>query len=111
MTFRTLMIHEIDVVKPGRKTSRAGDEVFDWSNPVRTATDAWVTWVRSTEDENLRDTSKARVQIFLQPGVDVENEDRIEWSGMVFDVVGPPQMRHTNRGEHHLEVEGRLVNG
>ena len=137
MTFATLMQHPVTIVKPGVKLSRAGDKVFTWEDvpvvwdtdytagyteeygvvdggthgPVRIASKAWVAAKRVFDDEALRDQSSLEVEFFLPPTVDIANEDRIEWDGRTFHVIGPPAKRYTVRGLHHLEVKAVEVDG
>lgn len=116
MTFPTMLLHTVQVVKPGRRTSRAGDTVLSWDEggstpPIRTAKKAWVTMRRPNEDQDMRDDSQWVAQFFFPSDTDVANEDRLEWKGRTFSVVGPPKERYTLRGLHHLEVEAVQIHG
>lgn len=108
MTYSALMIQPAKVVKAGVKLSRAGDETADWDNPASVVdVTCWVGPMRASEDEGLTDEAILEAQFFFQPNVDIENEDRIEWGGHTYQVIGPPIPKYTVRGLHHYEVNGR----
>ena len=112
MTIQTLLIHEVDILKPTMVTSNAGDESFSWDNPTRTASQAWIDPEKVFEPgDPLRPGSELQVQIFFSPTAVVANEDRIDWDGRIFHVIGPPRLRFTPRGVHHLEVKAVEYDG
>lgn len=105
MTLQVMLIHNVEILKPTKAISNAGDEYWSWANPSRTASKAWINPERTDESEDpLRDGTQLKTQIFLGPAVFIENQDRIEWEGRVFEVIGKPIQRYTTRGLHHLEV-------
>jgi len=105
MTFSSLLIQNVEILKPTEETSNAGDPYWSWENPTRTASKAWVNPESTDESrDNLRDSTELKTQIFLPGATSIDNEDRIEWKGRTFEVVGKPSERYTTRGLHHLEV-------
>lgn len=112
MGFGSRMQHDVVIVKPGVTVSRAGDTRYTWENPAsRTDVRAWVETRSASEDESLRDRSELEVRFFFLPIVVISNEDRLEWAGRTFSVVGPPQAKYSSRGLHHYEVEAVEFNG
>ena len=99
------MIQPANIVKPGIKISRAGDQIKDWSTPTSVTTSCWVWSKKTEENEGLDDEAILSVVLFFRPGENIKNEDRIETLGHTFTVSGPPKPKYTIKGLHHYEVD------
>lgn len=79
-------------VKRGRLAPGRGAEVIDWSNPIKFTIDGCSVQPSSTS----RDFDGRSLQVteewtlFAPSGSDLKAGDRIEWSGLSFEVDGAP---------------------
>lgn len=108
-----MMVHDVTLVRAASATSRYGDEVKDWANATRVDTIGWVAQRDRDEDVDSREAQVRSYVVYLPPGTDVTGLDRVEWDDLTFEVEGPPNRAWSPkmRGEHHLELDIRLVTG
>jgi hypothetical protein len=107
------MVHDVTLVRAGTAESRYGDDVKDWSSATRTLSKGWVSQRDRSEDTDSREAQVQGFVVYLPAGTDVSGLDRVEWDDFTFDVVGPPNRAWSPklRGEHHVELDIRLVEG
>jgi head-tail adaptor len=101
----------VEVVRPGATTDRYGNRVADWTATTRTTTYGWIEQTAASENAINRDGQAAEWLLLCRADVEISGSDRIEYSGLTFEVIGPPAIRRTPRGNHHQEVRLRWVNG
>ena len=111
MSLQSLLVHDVTVVTPGSTTDRYGNTVADWATSTSTTVKGWITQSSGTENEDGRDAQIGEWRLFLPAGTVVDGHARVEWGGITFEVVGPPERAWTPRGEHHVEVQLRVVEG
>jgi hypothetical protein len=113
VSITTLMVHDVTLVRAGTAESRYGDDVKDWTDAERTASKGWVAQRARTEDVDSREAQVHDYVVYLPAGTDVTGLDRVEWDDRTFEVVGPPNQAWSplRRGEHHVELDVRLVEG
>lgn len=111
MSLQSLLVHDVTVVTPGSTTDRYGNLVPDWAASTSTTVKGWISQSSGSEDENGRDAQIGEWTLFLPAGVEIDGRARVAWSGVTFEVVGPPRRAWTPRGEHHVEVQLRVVEG
>lgn len=113
MSVRLLMVHDVVLVRAGTVESRYGDDVKDWSGTTRTEVKGWVAQRARDEVVDGREAQVHDYVVFLPAGTDVTGLDRVEWDDLTFEVVGPPNRAWSAkaRGEHHVELDVRLVTG
>lgn len=105
-----LLALDVVVIRAAQVADRYGQTTEDWATATRT------TWPRAgayepttgreVEDAG-RDTETSTARLWLSPDVDVTGRDRLEVGGTVWRVDGPPLLRYSRTGPHHLEL--RLV--
>ncbi|MFI8853682.1 hypothetical protein ACIGW3_26300 [Streptomyces sp. NPDC053499] len=114
-----LLPHLVTVVAPGTRTDRYGNTVTDWSPEAVTRKQTW-TWLQQNSGSEETDQRNAQVGEWLlgcnpfdvdgQP-LTVHGGDRVEWSGLVFKVIGPPGPAYEPAALHHYEIRLRTVEG
>lgn len=112
MTLTSLLVHTVTISTAGTTTDRYGATVKDWDNPIERTERGWVSQQSRLEDRS--DGREAQVQgwvLYLDAGDPIAGEDRVTWSGITFEVDGPPNPAWSPRGEHHIEVPLRAVTG
>jgi len=91
------------------------DSTDEYGNTVpageETRTDYPARFEQLSTDETIRDRDTVLVdwRVFLPPDAAITPYHRIEGRGHLFEVVGLPNVHHTPRGPHHLEVHLRWV--
>lgn len=113
MSLTALMVHDVTLVRAGTTTSRYGDSVKDWSAAERTSSKAWVAQRDRSENLDGREAQDRTFIVYLPAGTDVTGLDRVEWADLTLEVVGPPNRAWSPklRGEHHIELDARVVEG
>jgi head-tail adaptor len=113
VSITTLMVHDVVLVRATTAESRYGDDVKDWSDTTRTDSKGWVAQRARTEDVDGREAQVHDHVVYLPAGTDVTGLDRVEWDDRTFEVVGPVNRAWSplRRGEHHVELDVRLVEG
>lgn len=112
MTFSALLWQDVTVQTPASGTDRYGNATKVWS--AGTSVKGWVA--RRSGDE-VRDGGRegevADWVLFVDPDVTVDGRSRVVWSGLTFEVDGPPVPAYQglNRRLHHYEVNLRRVDG
>jgi hypothetical protein len=112
MSLRSMLVHEVAILRPALGTSRYGDASKDWVTAVETETVGWVA--RRDESEDRAEGREAQVSdwvLYLAATDDIQGGDRVVWGTTTFEVDGPPNRAWTPRGEHHIEARLRLVEG
>jgi hypothetical protein len=113
VSLTSLMVHDVTIVRAGSTTSRYGDTVRDWSTATETVTKGWVAQQDRSEDLDGREAQDRTFIVYLPASADVTGLDRVEWDGLTLEIVGPPRRAWSPklRGEHHVELDARLVTG
>ena len=116
MSFDTLLVDDVTVVRPGTTTDRYGNSQPDWATATSEAVKAWISQRNRTEDPGTSGTGGRQGElsdwvVYFQPDVDITAGDRVVYDGDTFDVIGKPLPGKTPRGPHHLECTVRLVAG
>lgn len=111
MTLASLLVHDVTITTPGYDTNRYGDEEKDWTEATTTTVKGWVSQRSGIEDRDHREAQASDWVLFLHAGTTITALDRVTWSGITFEVDGPPNPAWSPRGEHHLEVPLRVVVG
>lgn len=110
MSFAGLLVHNVWIVTPAESEDDYGNTVYDWGAAAsRTASDAWITQLATSENSDDRQTPAAQWVAFLPAGTAVSFIDRIEWDDRAFEVDGLPLEAWTPRGEHHIQVPLRFA--
>lgn len=112
MSLRSLLVHEVAILRPALGTNRYGDASKNWVAAVETETNGWVA--RRSESEDRAQGREAQLSewvLMLDADTDIQGGDRVVWGTTTFEVDGPPNHAWTPRGEHHIEASLRLVEG
>lgn len=108
---RLLRTRQVVIIRAARVEDPYGDVELDWANATRTVTTGWLSQGSSVELLVARDTVVTVSQVYLPKEADVDRQDRLEVDGELYDIVGKPNLAHSPRGPHHLEVTVREVLG
>lgn len=111
MTFTSLLVHDVTLIAPGTGAGRYGDAVKDWTTATEVDTKGWVARTGQNEVNGDREAQVSEWVLFLHPEETITGAYRVRWSGLTFEVDGPPMPAWTPRGEHHIEVPLRVVTG
>ena len=111
MTLTALLVHDVTIITPGTTTGRYGDAVKDWTTATSTPAKGWVARTGQQEVNDGREAQVSEWKCFLPADAAVTGHDRVTWDGITFEVDGPPVPAWTPRGEHHIEVPLRVVDG
>ena len=111
MTFRSLMVHDIEIVRAAAATDVYGNTTDNWATATTVDTVGWVTQRDNDEDTSDRDQQTRLWTLYVPADTDITGHDRVVWGDLTFDVVGPPHRAWTPRGEHHIEADLKLVEG
>ncbi|WP_406337375.1 hypothetical protein [Streptomyces sp. NBC_00649] len=112
-----LLPHLVDVAHPGRTTDRYGNEVDDWSAATHVPVRAWLQQNTGSEVTDQRNAQIGEWLMMCNPqsavGVPltVYGSDRVAWSGVTFEVIGPAGPAYTPNELHHYEIRLRVVEG
>jgi hypothetical protein len=102
----------VEIVRASsRTTDRYGNRVPDWSTASRTVTFAWLEPATGKENTTGRDSQEWEWIMLCPASVELTGRDRVIYGGTTFEVVGPPAIRRTPRGPHHMEARLRYVEG
>lgn len=111
MSILRFFIHDVTVQRAATMAGRGADVVADWSNVEQSTIKGWMAQ-QSTGDSRPGRTGDTSSWLLQAPATaDVRPGDRIVWRGLTFTVDGRPMPAWTPRGEHHVEVSLRLVEG
>lgn len=114
------MKHPVTVLEAGPRTDRFGDVVYDdWGNPSRRKVNGWLTQKDSVELSSSSANAEASGRmaivttdtLILPAGDPITEQSRVETSVGVFAVDGKPKRAQSPRGEHHVEVRLKAVDG
>lgn len=105
-----LLTQAVTIVHAGSTTDRYGNTVPDWDAATRTTVMAWVQQTTGSEVTEQRNAQIGDWLMICDPAA-VTGADRVEWAGLVFEVLGPPAPVPTPQGIHHTEVRLRTVDG
>lgn len=114
------MFHQaVTVVRPGQRTDRGGNTAPDWSPGAVTRTEVQELSVQpSVQSEVVGDTRTTVItgwHVLSAPGTapDVRASDRIEYDGLVCEVVGEVARwpNPLEGGVHHVEWQMRRATG
>lgn len=112
MALESLMTTPVTVVRPSLATDRNRNQVPDWAGASSTSTRGWLAQTSAAElIEAGRDGGMSAWLLYLPAGTVIDRTCRVQVSGVTYDVDGPVNRAPTPRGEHHVEVRLRLVEG
>lgn len=112
MSFTSLMVDDVVLVRPTLTTDRNHNQVASWTSPVRTRIKGWLSQLSAVElIQAGRDAGMSMWTLYLPAGTTIDLSYRVEVDGVTYFVDGPPTRAKTPRGEHHVEVHLRLVEG
>jgi head-tail adaptor len=116
MSFASLLVDDVTLVRPATTVDRYGNTVKDWTNATSTDVKAWISQRNATEDPGTSGTGGRQGElsdwvVYLHSDVTITAGDRIMWEGDTFEVIGKPLPGKTPRGPHHLEATVRLTTG
>lgn len=109
MGLTSLLVHDVTILRPAAATDANGFTVKGATTSA--SVKGWVTQLTSTEDRNGREAQVSAWRLFCHPDTVILGTDRIQWGSTVFEVDGAAQHAWTPRGEHHVEVPLRVVDG
>lgn len=111
-----LLLHTVDVIRPGTTTDAYGNSVPDWDNATSETISARVQQDR--RDETFPDGRNPQEQVWLlfTNHDDISTGDRVTWAGhptgsVTFEVHGPPEHAYDGVGYHHVEATLRILEG
>lgn len=111
MSIEAFFVHDITVRRAAEVAGRGADTVADWANGSETTINGWIAQ-QSRSDSRTNRGGDVSGWLLQAPGTtDIRPGDRLEWKGFTFDVEGRPNPAWTPKGEHHVEVNLRLVEG
>jgi hypothetical protein len=111
VSIQALLVHDVVIVTAATTTGRYGDAVKDWDGATRTTVKGWLARKNQQEVNGTREAEVYDSVLFLAADATITGADRVEWQGGTYEVAGPPNQAWTPRGEHHLEVPLRRVDG
>ena len=112
MSIESLIVDPVTILRAATTVDRYGNTIRDWSSPSSTATVGWVSQRTSSEVTASRDAEVSDWAGFFLCDEDVAAQDRVVWSGLTFEVVGPPNpARRPGEPTHHIEAPLRVVAG
>ena len=108
----TTLPHVINVTTPGSTTDVYGNTVPSWTTGATTVSRrAYVQPTDATEDTQsaTREALAREYRCFTLNAL--TGLERVAWSGMTLEVIGPSRRWDTPRGTHHYETALRIVEG
>lgn len=111
MTLQSLLVHDVTILTAAASTSRYGDSEPDWATAASAAVKGWISQRSTSEDTDHRTAEISDWILYLDTGTTITAANRVTWSGITFEVAGPVNPAWSPRGEHHLEVPLRVVDG
>jgi len=105
-----LLVRDVTILRPGTITDRT-DTVADWSTATSTHTNGWLAQRSAAEVLDNRTAGVTGWTLVLPGGTDVRRTDRVTIDAVTYEVDGDPNPAWTPRGEHHVEVSLRRVDG
>lgn len=110
-----LAVETVTVLRAPLIANRYGGQVRDWTSAVRTDVDGVsIQPGASTEDVRDRELLTNTFTLFTTRGRDIDllATDRVEWNGVILQVVGDPnRWTAPGGGVHHVEATLRQVAG
>jgi hypothetical protein len=109
-----LFLQSIVVLRAPASTDRYGNSKPDWSAPARTPVDGVNVQPQggSSEDTDDKQVTVTGWRLFTPRGMDLDlrETDRVEFDGMVLQVVGKvARWPAPGGGVHHIEADLREV--
>lgn len=107
-----LLPHQVTVVHPAASTGGYGDNSLDYgAGATRVSVPARLEQVQGREVSTARDAQVADWSLFSNY-LSISGVDRVEFNGVIFEVVGPVESAATGRGAaHHTHARLRTVAG
>lgn len=110
-----LAVDTVIVIRAPLAANRYGGQLRDWTTATRTTVDGVsVQPAASTEDVRDRELLVNTYTLFTTRGRDIDllATDRVQWNGLVLQVVGDPnRWPAPGGGIHHVEAALKLVAG
>lgn len=111
MGVEAMFVHDIVIVRPATKPGRGSDTVADWADTDRTDAIGWVTQQSTTDTRDSRTGDTGQWLMLTSAATDVRPGDRVEWSGLTFQIAGRPLPAWDRNSHHHTECQLTLVEG
>lgn len=115
MSFRSLLVHDVTILRAGTTTDEYGNLVLSWSSPTSNDVPGRVSQRSRSEDNDNRRAEVSEWVAFFLADTDIVAGDRVRWNNptptITFEVDGPPNRAWDAAVEHHVEVQLRVVVG
>lgn len=112
MSLARLFVRQVDIITPASSTDSRGDTVTTWTGAAETTVQGWLG--RASESEAFtpgRDALRIDGVVRVPAGTVVDGRCRVRVDGDLFEVAGTPNRAWTPRGEHHVRIPVRRVDG
>lgn len=108
-------VDDVTIVTPTTSTDAYGNTTTDYGVGASRVTVKGRVQPADTDEDAVGTAGRGRVAteyvVSLPAAAPVTSESRLEWSGLVLDVVGDPQVRRGVVSPRPVEVRARLVRG
>lgn len=112
MSLANLRVREVTLLDPGTTTDRYGNTIDDWTTPTSSTELGWLARDSETETRGDRVGELATTwTLRLDAGSAITGRHRVIIDGRTFEVAAEPNRAWTPRGEHHVRVPLRIVDG
>jgi len=111
MSLESMMTDTVVIRYPVFVTDSRGNLIKDWTNATEVTTKAWITQRDTVELFGNREGTSSNWFCFLLKEIVLDNQCRIVYDAMTFEIVGKPHKAKTPEALHHIEVELKLVEG
>lgn len=107
-----MLPHTVTLVRPSTGLDGYGDPAGGYdAGATRLTITARLAQTAGRENTNNRDAQISEWRM-LTNHLDISGNDRVEWNGATFEIVGPPELPTDLSGApHHAEAALRLVTG
>lgn len=116
MSLDTLLAYTVTVVRMGE----VSDDEYGNVISAELSREDYPAWVEpmtgqgrggGKEETQDRDTQIEDWLLILPANTPITGRDRVEHDGNTFEVIGPPAIRRSPRGVHHVEARIRHIEG
>lgn len=111
MSLTSLLIHDVTIITPIDVENRYGGTDRSWEGATEVEVKGWISQRSTSEVIVGREAQISEWVLFLHPDATITGLDRVRWNATTFEAAGEPLPAWTPRGQHHIEVPLRLVDG
>ena len=111
MSLANLLVRDVTILRAGTGTDRYGNAVLNWATATSSTMTGWLARDSEAKIEGDRDELQTTWTLRLPALTDITGYDRVVIDGTTYEVFGAPNHPWTPRGEHHVRVPLRLVQG